>query len=129
MGNAYRQLLLEILDINKEAWEQQDPQKILTIFLEDAIYHERVLEKPMRGHNEIAQYWQNKVVEGQRDIKFKLLNLYIDAPTAIAEWEVFFLDTVQGVNRHMKEVAILDIEAGKIRALREYWACEILEKI
>jgi ketosteroid isomerase-like protein len=129
MDDAFRSALLEIIEIYKESWEQQDPQKILTIFSEDAIYHERVLEEPMRGHKGIAQYWQTKVVEGQREIKFKLLNLYIDNPTGIAEWEVFFIDTQQGVSRHMKEVAILDIEDGKIRSLREYWACEILDKI
>lgn len=62
--------LMAVLDVYKTAWEQQDSGLILTIFTEDAVYHERVLQEPMRGHEEIAAYWQEKVVKGQGRISF-----------------------------------------------------------
>ena len=107
------------------AWEQQNPALILTIFTKDAVYHERVLQEPIRGHEGIAAYWQEKVVKGQGRISFTLLNTKIDGSTGIAEWEVSFDDVVQRKREHMKEIAILEFVEGKIASLREYWASEV----
>lgn len=117
--------LMAALDVYKTAWEQQNPELILTIFTNDAVYHERVLQEPIRGHEGIAAYWQEKVVEGQGRISFTLLNTKIDGSTGIAEWEVFFDDVVQRKRKHMKEIAILEFVEGKIASLREYWASEV----
>ena len=116
-----RKVVEEIIEKYKDAWEKQDPDAILEIFTEDAIYHERVLEKPFIGHSEIRRYWKEKVVEGQEDIHFNLLALYIDGDTAIVEWEVNFFDKKEGVKKHMKEIAILEIKNNKIASFREYW--------
>jgi ketosteroid isomerase-like protein len=117
--------LMAALDVYKTAWEQQNPELILTIFTKDAVYHERVLQEPIRGHEGIAAYWQEKVVKGQGRISFTLLNTKIDGSTGIAEWEVSFDDVVQRKRKHMKEIAILDFVDGKIASLREYWASEV----
>lgn len=115
-----------ILKVYGDAWVNQDPDKILTIFTEDATYQERVLKKPFKGHKEIKQYWQNKVVEEQSDIKFKLLNYYICDNTIIAEWEATFFNNKEKEKMHIKEVAILEIKKDKIKSLREYWSAEVL---
>jgi ketosteroid isomerase-like protein len=121
--------LMAALDVYKTAWEQQNPELILTIFTKDAVYHERVLQEPMRGHEEIAAYWREKVVKGQDRIRFTLLNTHIDGNTGIAEWEVSFDDLAQRQRKHMKEIAILEFVDGKIASLREYWASEIMGEL
>jgi ketosteroid isomerase-like protein len=121
--------LLAALDIYKTAWEQQDAELILTLFTKDAVYHERVLQEPIRGHEGIAAYWQEKVVKGQGRISFTLLKTYIDGPTGIAEWEVEFDDFVQQKRKRMKELAILEFVEGKIASLREYWASEVVAEL
>ena len=121
-----RKTVQNIIDKYKDAWINQDPNKILEIFTEDAIYHERVLENPHIGHKQIRQYWQNKVVEEQSDIKFKLLNIYIDGNTAIVEWDATFFSKLENKKIHIKEVAILEIKDNKISSLREYWQSERL---
>jgi ketosteroid isomerase-like protein len=124
-----RATLLAVLDVYKTAWEQQDAALILTIFRPDAVYHERVLQEPIRGHEGIAAYWQAKVVQGQGRIHFTLLQTYIAGTTGIAEWEVFFDDVVQGKRKHMREMAILEFVDGKIASLREYWASELIGEL
>jgi hypothetical protein len=85
------------IDTYLRAWMQQDPDLIGTIFTDDATYHERVLEEPIRTRAGIRDYWQTKVVDGQADIDARLLNLYAatDGITVIAEWEATFADRVQ----------------------------------
>lgn len=121
--------LLAALGIYKTAWEQQDSELILTIFTKDAVYHERVLQEPIRGHEGIAAYWKEKVVTGQGRISFTLLHTYIDGTTGIAEWEVAFDDCVQRKRKHMKEIAILEFVDGKIASLREYSASEVIDEL
>src|SRR5579859_3136123 len=106
------------------AWETQDPDLIVTIFAPSATYHERVLQDPIPDRNAIREYWQSKVVESQGDIRVKLLNLYVDRDTVIAEWQAEFDDVPQGVRKRMREIAVLTFEGGLVTSLREYWASE-----
>ena len=107
-----------------EAWVKQDPEKIIRIFTKNASYHERAFEKPFVGHKQIKGYWQSKVVGEESNIKFKLLNLYIDKNNAIAEWEASFFQKGERKRTRIKEVAILKIKNSKIASLREYWHSE-----
>lgn len=112
-----------------EAWVEKDPELILTIFTEQATYHERVFDEPIRTHAGIRSYWQQKVVESQDHISCQLLALFIDGTTAVAEWEAEFDDLAQGVRKRMREVAILSFEGPRIAALREYWSSAVLAEL
>lgn len=106
------------------AWESQDPDLIIMIFTDTATYHERVLEAPIENRDGIRSYWQTKVVQSQARINCRLLNLFIDGDTAIAEWEAEFDDIPARVRKRLREVAILDFDGPLIASLREYWASQ-----
>lgn len=124
-----RDVVQKVLQTYRDAWVDQDSEKILTIFTPDATYHERPLCEPYRGHEDIAQYWKEKVVRGQSRIEFRLLNTYIDGSTVIAEWEASFDDLVRSVRKHIIEVAILEFRGDRIASLREYWASETVAQL
>jgi uncharacterized protein (TIGR02246 family) len=119
-----RQEAGEVLDTYIRAWVSQDPDLIVTIFTEDATYHERVLGDPIPGRNAIRDYWRSKVVGSQANVEVQLLNVYLDGETVIAEWEAQFDDLAQGVRKRMREIAVLVFEGSLICSLREYWASE-----
>ncbi len=121
-----REHVREVLATYIRAWETQDPELITTIFTPEATYHERVLGDPIPDRESIRRYWAEKVVRAQGNISCRLLRLYIDGDTAIAEWEAEFDDLAQGVRKRMKEIAVLEFEGTRIRSLREYWASESL---
>jgi len=118
-----------VLDVYIKAWEQQDPDLIVTIFTPDAFYCERVLREPIPDREAIRAYWATKVVQGQANIKCGLLSLYLDGDTAIAEWDAVFDDLVEGVRKHMLEIAVLTFRDGLISSLREYWSSEIVGEL
>jgi len=119
-----RKTVEKVLKIYRDAWVNQDPDKILTIFTKDAVYHERILQEPFIGHKEIKEYWQRKVVEEQSDIKFKLLKIYIDKDTAVAEWDASFFNKKKNKRIHITEAAIMQFKEDKIKSIREYWHSE-----
>lgn len=108
------------------AWRSQRPDLIVTVFTEGATYHERVLQEPIRSREGIRVYWQEKVVANQANIDCRLLALYVDGTTAVAEWEAEFDDLEAGVRKLMREVAILEFEGERIARLREYWASKAI---
>ena len=110
----------KLLNIYGEAWEKQDPNLILTIFTPDATYDDPH-EPKNSGHEGIRAYWMSKVVEGQKDIHFTLLNTWIDGDAVIAEWEADFVDTKRNLKIEMSEVAIFTVEGDKFKSLREYY--------
>lgn len=124
-----KQDVRDVLDVYIRAWETQDPDLIVTIFTESATYHERVLQAPIPNRDAIWEYWATKVMREQANIKAKLLNVYLDGDTAIAEWEAEFDDVVQGVRKRMLEIAVLDFEGRRIKALREYWSSETVGEL
>lgn len=124
-----KQDVRDVLDIYVRAWETQDPDLIVTIFTEDATYHERVLQAPIPDRDAIRAYWETKVVAAQANIKCEVLNVYLDGSTAIAEWEAEFDDLAQGVRKRMREIAVLDFEGRRISALREYWSSETVAEL
>jgi hypothetical protein len=63
-----------VIDIYLRAWVSQDPDLIATIFTEDATYHERVLQEPIRNLAGIRRYWETKVVAEQANIDACLLS-------------------------------------------------------
>jgi ketosteroid isomerase-like protein len=119
-----RQHVREVLGTYIRAWENQDPDLIVTIFSPTATYHERILAEPIPDRDAIRDYWQTKVVEAQANIRCELLSVYLDGDTAIAEWEARFDDLAQGVRKRMREIAVLEFDGPLIASLREYWASE-----
>ncbi len=110
-----------ILETYGKAWESQDPELIISIFTEDAIYQEGPFAVPMQGHDAIKNYWQKKVAQEQKDIRFTLLNFLVQDDQAAAEWNGDFIDTTTNEQVRLYEVAFLAFKDGKISSLRETW--------
>ncbi len=109
-----------LLRVYGEAWETQDPDLIVSIFTPDATYNDPG-EPKNQGHEGIRAYWESKVVSGQRDIKFNLLNVWVDGDTVIAEWDARFVDVVRNVRIEMIEVGVFTVTGNKFSSLREYY--------
>ncbi len=124
-----KQDVREVIDVYIRAWTEQDPDLIVTIFTPAATYHERVMQDPIPDREAIRAYWLAKVVGAQANITCRLLNLYLDGDTAIAEWEAEFDDMAQGLRKRMREIAVLKFEGHLITSLREYWASQTVATV
>ncbi len=111
---------LKLIDIYGEAWEKQDPDLICTIFTEDATYDDPHEEKNI-GREAIRSYWVSKVVEEQKDIHFKVLNVWTDEGVVIVEWDAKFVNVKNNMNYNVIGTIIFTVEGDKFSSLREYY--------
>ncbi len=110
----------KLIGIYGQAWITRDPDLILTIFTPDATYNDPH-EPENRGHDAIRDYWVSKVVGQQKDISFRLLNVWVNGGNVIEEWEAKFTDTKRNMRIEMREVAIFTTDGSKFTSLREYY--------
>lgn len=111
---------LKLIETYGKAWETRDPELIVTIFTGDAVYDDPH-EPTNNGLDAIKQYWITKVQGEQKDIKFKLLNLWVIDDVVVAEWNAKFTNTVFNMKYDMTETAIFKVRDDKFCSLREYY--------
>lgn len=111
---------IKLLETYGRAWETQDPELIVSIFTDDATYDDPK-EEVSSGREAIRVYWKKKVVLEQKDIKFNLLNVWVDGETVIAEWFATFIDVPRNVRIELTEVAVFTVKDGLFSGLREYY--------
>ena len=111
---------IKLIEIYGRAWETRDPELIITLFTEEATYNDPK-EPENIGRDAIKKYWETKVIGEQEDIKFKLLHVWVDGETVIAEWFATFKDIKRNLYIEMTEVAIFAVKEGKFSSLREYY--------
>jgi uncharacterized protein (TIGR02246 family) len=109
------------LDAYRTAWETRDPQAVLALFSEQAVYVERPYQEPMRGREAIAEYWSHIPVT-QDDVHVRLEPLAFSGDLGIAHWWASFLKIPSGKRVHLDGVLAATFDAdGRCRLFREWW--------
>ncbi len=107
------------LDAYKRAWEGRDPDQVVGIFTEDAIYAETPFAAPAVGHDGIRRYWEN-ATGPQRDVSFGYD--IISADPAVVHWTAGFALPAHGNRGQLDGVFHLEFAAdGRCSRLREWW--------
>jgi uncharacterized protein (TIGR02246 family) len=112
--------LARIMDTYKRAWEQRDPELVLTVFTEDATYHEDPFDQPMAGREAIRRYWQG-ATESQCDIRFTWRPIASDGELRVVEWEAEYTRAGSGKRVALRGIMLLTLRGDRIARFREYW--------
>lgn len=78
------------LEHYQKAWENRNPGAAVQLFTPDATYQETPFDIPMRGTEEILEYWQ-EVPRSQKDIHFDWQILFCDHHLGVAHWRAEFI--------------------------------------
>jgi ketosteroid isomerase-like protein len=114
------------LEAYKRAWQTQDPDLIVSLFTPDATYQEAAFDPPDTGHAGIRNYWETKVIAGQRDIAFGYELWAVEGNVAYAHWHSRFTRIPHGTSVRLDGVFKLTFSArgaaGLLcQSLEEWW--------
>lgn len=78
-------------ELYKRAWEQRDVELAVTLFTQDVDYRERWFGQPFEGHKSLRSYWQHRVFEHQRDIRYSFKIWGVRREEAMVSWRASYL--------------------------------------
>lgn len=110
------------LDEYGRAWETRDPEAVVPLFSDDALYEETPLAEPMRGKDAIREYWSN-VPRAQANVKFEHEIVTLTGNTGIALWRASYDPIPEGGDRVAIEGVLFASfdEQGRCSRFREWW--------
>ena len=119
------------LDEYGRAWVDGDPDRVVTLFSDTATYRETPFDEPMRGRQEIRQYWQNNAADAQENVEFTSQVWALRNNTATAGWQARFTHKVSGVRVELDGAfrLVFSSEQGAFQCtiLEEWWHRKKLE--
>ncbi|HEV8383452.1 MAG TPA: nuclear transport factor 2 family protein [Candidatus Acidoferrales bacterium] len=114
-------VLWRIMEDYRRAWERQDAELLLSLFTEDATYHENPFNEPLAGLEAIRAYWRRAVMTDQKDIRFRWRPVYSIGEEHAIEWEAQFLRRDPPQRVELRGMMFLTLSGKRIARLREYW--------
>lgn len=114
-------VLWRVMEDYRRAWERQDAELLLSLFTEDATYHENPFNEPLAGLEAIRAYWRRAVMTDQKDIRFRWRPVYSIGEEHAIEWEAQFLRRDPPQRVELRGMMFLTLSGKRIARLREYW--------
>jgi hypothetical protein len=109
------------LDVYGRAWETRDQAAAAELFTQDAAYHETPFDKPMRGREEISNYWSD-VPRFQDEIRFSYEILAASEKEGVAHWNADFLRLPARTPVRLDGILLAKLDAdGRCTEFREWW--------
>jgi len=102
------------------AYETFDGDLVVSLFSDDAEYHEGPFSPPLVGHNAIRAYWLASA-ETQDQVEFTIERHLVSGDTIVAIWHLSYVLREDGGRRRASGVLVLDTDNGKIGRLRQWW--------
>lgn len=113
------------LDEYGRAWVDGDPDRVVMLFSDTAIYRETPFDKPMRGRQEIREYWQIGAADAQENVEFVSQVWAVVNDTAVAGWQARFTEKASGVRVELDGTfrLVFSSEQGALQCtiLEEWW--------
>jgi len=113
-------VLARIFETYKRAWESRDADLVLTIFTEDAIYHEDPFDRAMAGHEAIRRYWK-RATRKQRNIEFQWSPVCSSGNLHMVDWKANYTLADGSGKAELRGSMIVELRGERIARFREYW--------
>jgi len=113
-------LLVRLMEAYGRAWETRDADLVVSLFTEDATYHENPFNEPIRGHDGIRRYWQ-QATGPHRDVRFRWSPLFSSGSLHGIEWSSEYTRADSGRRFELRGAMIVELRSERIAHLREYW--------
>ncbi len=113
------------LDEYGVAWINGDPEQAATLFTDNALYRETPFDDPMKGRDEIIQYWQEGAADAQEDVEFSSKVWAAAGDRAVAGWQASFTRKASRTRVELDGTFRLDFSTDEdvllCRNLEEWW--------
>jgi ketosteroid isomerase-like protein len=102
------------------AWETFDGDLIVSLFTEDAEYHDDAFGPPMVGHNAIRAHWLDGANTTEQ-VEFTAERHWVSGDTVLTAWHASYVERADGARIRLAGFMTWEMSAdGRIGRLREW---------
>jgi ketosteroid isomerase-like protein len=116
MRDDYRRLI----DTFARGWEKGDPEELLSVFSQDAVFLETPFGRPDRGLEALRAYWID-LPKHQAEVTFKTGEIFEAGPWFATEFQLRFRRRRTGDWVEAKGAIFCETKQDKINEMRMYW--------
>ena len=104
------------------AWLERDPEAVVSLFTEDAVYRSSPFREPHSGSAGIRDYW-TRATSTQEELDLRFGEPLVEGSKVVVEWWAIMRD--DGAWITLPGCLLLRFaEDGRCEELREYWHVE-----
>jgi len=108
------------LEAYKSAWESGDAKALKKIFSEDAVYQSTPYALPMKGLDQIQEYWA-RLAEDQSGIVFEFKVWNVEQDVGVAHWRCRYTKKSTSEAVDVDGIFRCVVSAGKCDQLLAWW--------
>lgn len=103
-----------------KGWAKANPELLLTVFAENAVFLETPFGQPRQGLNAIREYWQDVPVH-QSEITFTAGEMFVAGPWFSTEFKCVFRRRRTGEWIDARGAIFCETDGERITEMRLYW--------
>ena len=106
----------------RRAWLERDPERVVELFTDDAVYRSSPFREPHFGSAGIRDYW-TRATSTQEELDLRFGDPVVEGSKVVVEWWAIMRD--EGAWITLPGCLLLRFaEDGRCEELREYWHVE-----
>jgi ketosteroid isomerase-like protein len=109
-----------LIDTLGKGWERTHPETILSVFADDAVFHESPVGEPLIGKDALRQYWADTPYH-QADVKFSSGEIFVVGPWFSTEIKVTYRRRRTGELVDTRGALFCETNGERITEMRMYW--------
>ena len=120
MASEFAQLARSLVDTFGRGWARQEPELLLSVFTEDALFRETPFAKPLEGLAAIRGYWGDLSYH-QSEATFSSGEIFLVGPWFSVEYKCVFRRRRTGEWVEVRGSLFCETRDQKISEMRMYW--------
>ncbi len=113
----------DLLDWLKRARERRDVDLAVSLYRNDAEWHEDPFAPPLTGALEIRGRW-NEIAAGQVNVEFDAERTWVSGSTILASWHAAYTRSADGSRIRQRGMSVLEIDDDGLVARHRSWVLE-----
>ncbi len=109
----------DLLETFGRAWETFDGDLIVSLFTEEAEYHDDLFAPPMVGHNAIRKYWLDGAATTEQ-VEVAIERHWVSGDTVLAAWHAGYVEKGTGERVRLVGFMTWEMAGSRIARLREW---------
>lgn len=110
----------DVLARYKRAWEKRQPELMMELYSDDAIYRPDPFVSELVGANDVRAHW-NELIDQQAQVDFDAERVWVSGRTVLSSWHAAYTQRTDAERIRLRGFSTMELDAGGLIARQRDW--------